>query len=442
MSSTPPQAASAGIEDLLPQKVMFDNTWTLATVLAAALVLLCWYFRLADIRIGPIVCALAGVAVVQLALGSLAARAATRTRLQLLALAAQLAGTVLIGVAWHLFGGAQQPLFPLFAVLPLIPAALVLSFWQEQLALLALLALLASGVLLSADTNSFIVERYGIGLLSQQRLPGWIPRSHIAFADVSTSPAYDLMLIITVGVMAAAVSTTARALVSLCQRANNQVSALEHERDRLLELNGQLISRAPSAAVLLASSTGIIVSASERFARLFGVADAPGRFFLDTVCFAYPTVIRHLIRTGGQEIQGAVLSGRDVVLRVRAEIMGSGESQTTAIDIEPCEDICWRGALDALDEPVLVVSSRGLVTFLNRSAARIVRGDAAGLPASGLFDTTGAWWDIAPLESAKRILNHGSRSYLAAIRRERIAESIGDFSIVHLRERVSAPETA
>ena len=442
MSGTPPATGPPELDELLHHKVMFDNTWTLATVLAAALAVLCWYFRLAEVRIGPIVCTLAGVAVTQLGISSFAGRSSTRQRLQLGALASQLTGTSLMGLGWHLFGGVQQPLFPLFVVLPLIPAALVLSFWQEQLALLSLLAVLLSGVVLSADTNSFIAERYGISILSQHTLPSWIPRSHVAFADVSTSPAYDLMLIITVGVVATAVSTTARALVSLCQRTAHRVSTLEHERNRLLELNAQLISRAPSAAVLVASNTGIIVSASERFVQLFGVTDAPGRFFLDTVRFAYPTVIGHLIRTGGEEIQGAVLRGRDVVLRVRAEIIGSGESQTSALSVEPCDDICWRGALDALDEPVLVVSSRGIVAFLNRSAVRILQGDAGGAAASGLFDTTGAWWDIAPLDSARRLLNRGPHSYLATIQRERIAASIGEFSIVHLRERVAIAETA
>ncbi len=47
--------------------------------------------------------------------------------------------------------------------------------------------------------------------------------------------------------------------------------------------------------------------------------------------------------TGGEEIQGATLHGRELVLRVRAEIVGSGASQTTALSIETCDEICWRG---------------------------------------------------------------------------------------------------
>jgi PAS domain-containing protein len=427
-------ASLAELEDLRQHKLMFDNTWTLATVLATALVVLCWYFRLAEVSIGPIICTLAGLALAQLGINSFSGRAASAEALRLLALWSQLTGTLLLGIGWHLFGGLQQPLFPLFVVLPLLPAALVLRFWQEQVALLGLLVVLISGVALSPDTNSFIEERYGIGIAPGHGLPVWLPKSHVAFPDVSTSPAYNLMLITTVAVVGIAVSTTARAFVGRCQRATSRAVSLEGEVARLLQLNAQLVSKAPSAEVLVSSTTGRIVVASERFARAFGVAGTPGGFLLDTVAFAYPAVIRRLMTTGGEEIQGATLHGREVVLRVRAEILGTGAAQVTAMDIEPSDETCWRGALDALDDPVVVLSSRGVVAFLNRSAVQVLGGEAVGAPATQLFDTAEAWWDIAPLESARRIVERGSHRYLASVHRERVAESIGELCIVQLRE--------
>ena len=442
MSEPPTATSPLELDDIRQHKVMFDNTWTLATVLATALAVLCWYFRLTQVNIGNVICSLAGLALAQLGINSYTSRVTSKTSLQRLALSSQLAGTLLLGVAWHLFGGLQQPLFPLFAILPLVPAALVLGFWQEQLALLGLLVLLSSGVLLSPDTNSFIEERYGVSIVSHYTLPGWMPKSQIAFSDVSTSPAYDLVLIVTVGIVGIAVSTTARALVALCRRASGRVSALEGNLAQLLQQNTQLVTRAPTAEVLVSSATGGIVAASDRFVRAFDVTDAAGRFLLDTVAFAYPAVIRRLMTTGGEEIQGATLHGRELVLRVRAEIVGSGASQTTALSIEPCDEICWRGALDALDEAVFVVNSRGAVVFLNRSAARIFGATAAGITAAELFDTGGAWWDIAPLESARRLLDRGEHRYLASVRRERVAESIGELSIVHLRERESVTPPA
>ena len=443
MTDTPLNAGAPAIDAARREKLLFDNTWTLVTVLATALVVLCWYFRLAQVNIGPIIWTLAALALAQLGIQSLTARTNSRAQVQRLALSSQMIGTILLGVAWHLFGGVQQPLFPLFLLLPVLPAALLLGFWQQQLATLGLLTVLVSGVLLSPDSNSFIEERYGISIVSDHLLPRWIPRSQIAFPDVSTSPAYDLTLLLTVGVIGVALSTTACALVSLCRRSGDRTAALEAEVGRFQQLNTELVSRAPSPEVLVTSSTGRIVNASDRFMRAFEVTDAPGRFLLDTIAFAHPAVIRRLMTRGGEEVQAATVRGRDVVLRVRAEIMGSGATQVAALSLESCDEICWRGEVDALDEPVFAVNARGCVVFLNQAALEVFGSEAEGIPATQLFDTDAArWWEIAPLDAAKRILDRGERRYLASIRRKRIAASVEELSIVHLHERGSAVAAA
>jgi PAS domain-containing protein len=404
---------------------------------------LCWYFGLAQVNIEPIIWTLAGLALVQLAISSQTHRASTPAHFQRLALSSQMIGTVLMGVGWHFFGGLQQPLFPLFIVLPLVPAALVMGFWQQQTATLGLLAVLVSGVLMSPDTNSFIEERYGIRIASGHLLPDWMPRSTTAFPDVSTSPAYDLVLMITVGVIGVAVSTAARAVVGVCRRTAGRAAALESELERLQQLSEQIVTHSPAAMVRVASGTGRIVNASERFTRAFDVSDPQGRFLLDAIAFAYPAVIRRLMTTGGEEVQGATVRGRDAVVRVRAEVVGSGTSQVATLNIESCDEICWRGAVDAMDEPVFAVNSHGCVAFLNRAALAVFGADAEGVPATNLFGTQAArWWDIAPLESARRLLDRGEHRYLASIRRERIAASIGELSFVHLHERASAVATA
>ena len=246
MTHAPANTGSATLDDLRRDQGMFDNTWTLATVLATALAVLCWYFGLAQVNIEPIIWTLAGLALVQLAISSQTHRASTPAHFQRLALSSQMIGTVLMGVGWHFFGGLQQPLFPLFIVLPLVPAALVMGFWQQQTATLGLLAVLVSGVLMSPDTNSFIEERYGIRIGSGHLLPDWMPRSTTAFPDVSTSPAYDLVLMITVGVIGVAVSTAARAVVGLCRRTAGRAVALESELGRLQQLSEQVVSQSPA----------------------------------------------------------------------------------------------------------------------------------------------------------------------------------------------------
>jgi PAS domain-containing protein len=433
----------AALAELRRHKGMFDNTWTLTTLLAAALSVLCGYFGLVQVNVGPIIWTLALLALGQLVIASQGYRATSAAQLRRLALVSQFAGATLMGVSWHFFGGLQQPLFPLFIVLPLLPAALVLGFWQQQAAMLGLLAVLVSGVLLAPDTNSFIAARYGISIAPWYALPDWMPRSAMAFPDVNTSPDYELVMVISVGVIGFALSNTARALVDPCRQSADQLMAQQREVDVLKESNRQLIARAPYGAALVSVGTGRILNASERLQQAFDIRDATGRFLLDTIDFAYPAVIRRLMKTGGEEVQGATVRGQEVVLRVRAQLLGAGTSEVAALSIESCDEICWRGAVDAFAEPVFAINSRGCVAFLNRAALQLLGDDAQGVAASTLFTTGEArWWDIAPLDCARRILDWRGHRYLASLRRERVAASIGELSIVRLQETVAAPATA
>ncbi|HUN76450.1 MAG TPA: hypothetical protein VMU40_18195 [Steroidobacteraceae bacterium] len=427
------------LDDLRRHKLMLDNTWTLATLLAAALAVSCWYFGIAQLNIGPVIGALAALAILQSGLNLLTRRPRSVTGLRRLALASQLLGTLFMATAWHLFGGIQQPLFPLLIILPLLTGTLVLGFWQQQIAISAVLAVLASGVFLSADTNSFIQEQYGISIVAAHALPTWVPRSRVLFPDMSTSPAYDLWLTVMVGVVCVAVCTTARGLIAHCRRDAACVAALQDEVGRLQQAAAKFVLHAPTAMLAAASSTGRIMYASNRLTKAFELDDAPGLFLLDAIEFKHPDVIKRVITDGGEEIQSAKLRGRDCILRVQAEVIEFGTSTVTLLSIESCEDLCWRCEVDAVEAPVFAIGPNGRLMYLNRAALALFGADAEGAVARALFDSgPSAWWEIAPLESARRILSYRGRSYLASIRRARVAPTLAELSFVHLNERSQA----
>jgi hypothetical protein len=50
-----------------------------------------------------------------------------------------------------------------------------------------------------------------------------------------------------------------------------------------------------------------------------------------------------------------------------------------------------------------------------------------------LFGTgAGHWWNIAPLEVTRRILERNGQRYLAWIRRDKVAPSIGELTFIRL----------
>jgi len=439
MKQTRPR--SENLEDLRKRKDVFDNTWMLTIVLSASSIIVFWYLGLGQVDTAPIIWTLASLGVMQFVLNSRTATRASVRELRTLAQTSAVIGICTMAVAWHLFGGLQQPMFPLFIMLPLLTGALILNFWQQQATVILFLVVLLSGVLLSPDTNSFIEERYGLAAFSAHVLPAWIPRSRVAFLDVSTSPTYNLMMTGCLAILAVALTATSRAIVALSWRSADSVETLRAEVAEVRQLSASMVENAPFSEVLLTPGTGRILLASERFIEIFGVnAPAAGQFLLDAVPFNYPVVIKRLIAVGGEEIQGAVVHGREVVLRVRARLI-EGESPMVRLSIEPCDDICWRGAVDALEQPVFALNARGRLIFLNRPAVAVFGAQSEGSEATDLFDKspgTSRWWDIAPLESTRRMLPRGGRVYLATIRRERIAESIGELSFVYLVEREDA----
>ncbi len=429
------------LDELRRRKEVFDNTWMLAVLLSASSVVVFWYLGLGQIDVGPVIWVLAALAPIQFMVNTGTKNSRSGAELRRLAIVSQVLGIGVMGLAWHLFGGLQQPMFPLFIMLPLFSGTLILNFWQQQTAMLVFLCLLASGVLLSPDTNSFIEARYGLGVLSAHPLPAWIPRSRVAFLDVSTSPTYNLMLTGSLAILALALTTTSRAIVALSWRSLDGVEALRDELNQVRDFGTKLVQGAPSVEVLITPVTGKILVASERFNRFFALTEpATGKFLLDAVDFAYPIVIKRLITSGGEEIQGATVQGREVVLRIRAGYIDAGAEKSVRLCIEPCDDMCWRRAVDTVDHPMFAVNSRGRVSFLNRSALRILGEHADGADATELFNKgpgMSRWWDIAPLESTRRVLLRGDQRFMVSIRRERIAESIGELSFIQLDERES-----
>lgn len=428
-------------DDLRQRKDMFDNTWMLAFVLSASSIVVFWYLGLGQVDVAPIAGTLGTAALLQYLLNWRAEKLTTAPPLRATAMASQAIGILSMGVAWHFFGGLQQPMFPLFIMLPLLTSALILSFWQQQIGILLFLAVLTSGVLLSPDTNSFIEERYGLRILSLHALPAWFPKSRVAFADVSTSPTYNLMLTGSLAILAIALSATGRALLALAWRFSERLQALQGELAQAQHLNSRFVATAPACEVLVALATGRILDVSDRFLQAFDLTSpVVGEFLLDVIHFNYPTVIKRLMKTAGDELQEATIGRREVLLRVRAGVSDAGEGAVVRLTIDICEDTCWRAAVDTLEHPVLAVNARGSVMLVNRSARTEFGAAAVGSDVTSLFETNqgmGRWWDLGPLRSANRVLRREQRQYVAAIRRERVAESIGDLSFVHLHERES-----
>jgi PAS domain-containing protein len=413
-------------------RAVFDSVWTLTTLLTTALLVVCWYFGLAQVSIVPAIVLLSALTASQLAL-TMSTRHYQGMLLRRVVLSSQLLGTTVLGIVWHLAGGLQQPVLALLIVVPLLPAFALLNLWQRTCAGVALVMVLISGLLLaSTPTNSFLQERYGLQLTFHS-LPTWLPHSHSAFTDVSTSAPYDLMLVVSAVVLTVALAATAGIVATLSEQLNSRTLSLASEVERLRQLNTQLMVHAPSADLLVASATGRIVTASLRFAQEFNWTATPGSFLLDFVSFRFPEIIRRLMIEGGEDIQIAAIKGQEYLLRVRAVVAGQPGDQLSRMCFERCDELAWRGEVNALDEPIFAINGKGQVLFPNRAAVELFGNTMEGRLAESLFEgSADHWWDISPLVTARRVVRRGTERYVASIRRERLASSVTEMTIVRL----------
>ena len=432
------------VEELREFKRLFDYAWWSLIAMACVALILPWYLGLNPLDISPAVALLIAMTVVQLFLNDRAQRNTSAARLQMLAALSQGLGLLGMGIIWHLMGGLQNPTFAAFILLPLLLGPLVLNTWQQYCVLGLSWMLLFSAIVLAPNINSFIDERYGIRLLHSGLLSAWLPKSRSVFPEVTTTPPYDLLMLVTYAITGWALHATSAAITKIVARTLNRNRSLQADKARSEHLIDDLIAHSTSPEILVASTSGKIVKASRRFAEYFELAHpAEGQYLLDAIDFHYPEVIKRLIRDGGDDIQGARVKGRQMMLRIRAGpmsragTMSRDDAPLSRMSVEQCEDRCWRGALDAMEEMVLAIDSEGGVCFVNEAASELF-GEPSGAPASDVLRLDGIqapWWDIAPLDFARRSLTLRKRNFVAIIRRKRIAAGIGAITYVILQER-------
>ncbi len=435
------------LTELQECKRVFDNVWYLFIALATAALLIPWYLKLNPLDISPAVTALIATTVVQAILNGWARTITSAARLQTLATLAQMTGLIGMGVVWHLMGGLQNPTFALFVIAPMLVGPLVLSVWQQAVVLSLSGALLFSALMLSPTVNSFVDERYGVQLLHPGFIPLSIPRSRVVFPEVTTTPPFDILMLVNLAIAGWALNAASAAVTKLLSRNLHRHRTLQEEAARAGQLADDLIVEAPSPEVLVAPNSGKIIQSSRRFIENFqcsGTTD--GAFLLDLIDFRYPAVIKRLMREGGEDLQAAQLNGRQVNLRIRASIISRTGAPVSRMTIEPSEEQCWRGALDAMDDPVVAIDCEGRICFGNRAAVEVL---GPFEPSQALadqdlgFDSDAArWWDIAPLDSARRLITARGRSYMATIRRTRVAVGVGTMTYVFLQARSQAHAAA
>ena len=383
-----------------PRVHLLDDLWLLeifAILFAAALP---WLVSSFDIRLGPALLGLLGLAAIHVGFTLLSAPAPGINRGRKLALTLLHAvGVLVIALMWHYVGGIHNPAFLLVFALPVV-GAIFLSRWQPYV--VAILAILAvSAVALSESPE---LRWYASGLVPRAA------RLNLLFGDsgAATSPfpgfyappGYFLVMLEVFAVLMVACAFAAEYLGTVYDRLHTDLAAARSEIGRGRELWANLIEELPLPALLIDCRTLQVVSENaDLIAVTIDGAPASGRKLTEAIHFSYPEIVEELVNGMGGTAQHVVIHrGSDLTLtRIRVRhIPYKGRRLALALIEEATEAFAVRSALDVAEQAIVVVDSRDRVLAFNKPALALFSATRVGADAATLLsqpEVPPRWWE-------------------------------------------------
>ena len=228
-----------------------------------------WLVSSLDIRLGPALLGLLGLAAIHVGFTLLTAPAPGINRGRKLALTVLHAvGVVVIAVMWHYVGGIHNPAFLLVFVLPVV-GAIFLSRWQPYaIAILAILAVAA--VALSRVAGAALVRERtrAAGCAAQSPLRRRGRARPQPFPGFYAPPGYFLVMLEVFAVLMVACAFAAEYLGTVYDRLHTDLAAARSEVGRGRELWANLIEELPLPALLVDCRTLQVVSESAELTTL------------------------------------------------------------------------------------------------------------------------------------------------------------------------------
>lgn len=389
-----------------PRVHLLDDTWVLSIFAILIAIAVPWLVTGFDINFVAVTLGLLVLGAIHAALTLIERPGRAEGRRSTL-MALHAVGVITIGFIWLHAGGLQNPAFLLVFVLPVISAIFV-SRWQPYF--IALLAIaVASAVALSQapELRWYVPGFNAAGAWLSNTLGVSNAAADSPFPGFYAPSSYFIVLFQVFAILTIACAIAAEYLGTVFERLHAHVahSRLEAERGQTLWIN--LIEDLPLPAILVDADTLAILCASSPASAFCNVAPSNGKNLLDTIGFSYPEVVQELIAGAGGVTPLTIVKVGDrlhmAVVSVQ-HMAQKGRRLALVTIVDRSEEFQLRAALDATEQAILCIGSRGNVLAFNKPAAALFAGIEKDAPASQLLSltpmsgtTTGAiparWWD-------------------------------------------------
>jgi PAS domain-containing protein len=419
---------------------LLELVWLMTTVVVLMTVALPWFFHALDIDLKPIAWSLFGFAAVfVLASRSADNLAAPRSRLAAAAALHGL-GILMLAAVWHLTGGVGNTPFLILFALPVVASGLMghraLPYGSAVLAI-ASVAVVAVG---ESSGLRWYLARLGLPLdRGFAWLVGMLERESTGFFGSGVPPSLVFVTLIVFASALVAVAFVAESLTSLLQRLYQRLATSSVAREDVELLYNKLLQGAPDPSVVLFTDSAQLVQASDSFVRDFLVdrASLSARTLFDLIDFSYPDMVREILAGGALPFVVYRVDGETRVGSIHAWRTRHAAASFTYLVLRDVTDLYHlQVALDAIEDPYLLIANDGRLVYLNTATRGLFNGIEVGQEARVALaaDATPAgWWDIGLRRFHGRQAKIGGRSFDVSLSASPLPGEVDRLTVARLR---------
>lgn len=426
------------VADLRQRCALLTTAWLLTLAVAVTAVLVPWFLRVLDVdmvRMGRV----AFIYAVFHALAAAGARRLPSERAMLLAFAVlQATGLMALGVLWHYAGGVENPSFLLVMALPVAASAVLVAPWQALgSAVGSVLVAYAVALAESVALRWYLVQLgLPVGRVAEVLLGG------VGSGPLAGQPdALFVMLALFAAVQIAAAALPAW-LAGHARRLEARLTPDTGESGTGLLRAALTESQVPTVVVFADTLTVVLASSSFVRNMMRHGEDLTGVSLFDIVTFGDPESVHRLLATGGEIPYCSYHVGPEPrVARIQAHLIEHTGESYAQVSLHDLTDLAYlHAAMDALEEPLLILGPDDRLRFANRAAASVFGEWHFGMEAEQALASPGApqaWWREASLRDGGQGLQIGEGLW-ATSTMLREAHGFEPLTLVRLRRVASA----
>ena len=360
--------AAEHVLPLLERKRLFDSAWIISVVAALGAMATLWFLSVLHIDLERAAWWVFGYTAVHLTVATMSDRLTNAALLHAVIRAKLLVSVLFLGVFWHMVGGLDNPMFLIMFALPVLISGMMMLGLHTYITMAVSVAVVALVAIIESPDLRWYLERFNV----------WVPAplfavSHASVDRAAVGPAYEFRLLATFAAMQFIVAFVSTPLTVLIHHINARVETSGRLLTEVQGLFHAVLSAAPEPTLIVYADSGQVVQASDSFLdrMLLKPSQLVGKGVFEIIDFADPDRVRQALTAHSGQIPFCVYHVHHETRIANLAFYRTDHAGIAYLYLgwqELTELYYLQSAFDALDDPLLVISTEGTLRYANEKA--------------------------------------------------------------------------